>query len=117
MNNITMCAVSIKLYRLNRQISGKFLFVSMAFPPWTLIHCYHGNKSVATSKKGIFVHPPWVPNCMQNLKEGWKFSFPNLFDSYRDAFLTIAMLIRGLKYKLNYYIGTQHLDGDCFHEW
>ena len=53
---------------------GKFLFVSMAFPPRTIIHCYHGNKSVATSKKGIFVHPPWVPSCMQNLKEGWKLS-------------------------------------------
>ena len=24
-------------------------------------------------KKGIFVLPLWVPNCMQNLKGGWKF--------------------------------------------
>ena len=38
-------------------------------------------------KKGIFVHSPWVPNCMQNLKGGWKFSFPKMFDSYRDLFL------------------------------
>ena len=33
------------------------------------------------------MHPPWVPNCMQNLKGGWKFSFPKMFDSYRDLFL------------------------------
>ena len=69
----------------------------MAFPPRTIIHFYHGNKSVATSKKGIFVHPPWVPNCMQNLKEGWKFSFPNLFDSYRDSFLSSEKLLHVYK--------------------
>ena len=54
--------------------------------PRTSSRCYHGNKSAATFKKGIFVHPPWVPNCMQNLKGGWKFSFPKMFDSYRDLF-------------------------------
>ena len=56
--------------------------------PRTSSRCYHGNKSAATFKKGTFVHPPWVPNCMQNLKGGWKFSFPKIFDSYRDFFLT-----------------------------
>ena len=55
--------------------------------PRTSSRCYHGNKSAATFKKGIFVHPSWVPNCMQNLKGGWKFSFPKMFDSYRDLFL------------------------------
>ena len=55
--------------------------------PRTSSRCYHGNKSAATFKKGIFVHPPWVPNCMQNLKGGWNFSFPKMFDSYRDLFL------------------------------
>ena len=35
-----------------------------------------------------FVHPPWAPNYMQNLKGGWKFSFAKMFDSYRDLFLT-----------------------------
>ena len=55
--------------------------------PRTSSRCYHGNKSAATFKKGIFVHPPWVPNCMQNLKGGWKFSFPKMFDSYKDLFL------------------------------
>ena len=55
--------------------------------PRTSSRCYHGNKNAATFKKGIFVHPPWVPNCMQNLKGGWKFSFPKMFDSYRDLFL------------------------------
>ena len=44
-----------------------------------------------TFKKGIFVHPPWVPNCMQNLKGGWKFSFPKMFDSYRDLFLIVPL--------------------------
>ena len=57
--------------------------------PRTSSRCYHGNKSAATFKKGIFVHPPWVPNCMQNLKGGWKFSFPKMFDSYRDLFLSL----------------------------
>ena len=49
------------------------------------------NKSAATFKKGIFVHPPWVPNCMQNLKGGWKCSFPKMFDSYRDLFLIVPL--------------------------
>ena len=48
--------------------------------------CYHSNKSAATFKKGTFVHPPWVPNCMQNLKGGWKFSFPKMFDSHKLIF-------------------------------
>ena len=56
--------------------------------PRTSSRCYHhGNKSAATFKKGIFVRPTWVPNCLQNLKGGWKFSFPKMFDSYRDSFL------------------------------
>ena len=36
--------------------------------------------------------PLSVPNCMQNLKGGWKFSFPNMFDSYRDSFLVTILL-------------------------
>ena len=28
-----------------------------------------------------------MPNCMQNLKGGWKFSFRKMFDSYRNLFL------------------------------
>ena len=64
------------------------------FPrPRTSSRCYHGNKSAATFKKGIFVHPPWVPNCMQNLKGGWKFSFPKMFDSYKDLFLSLSSSI------------------------
>ena len=64
-----------------------FLYENEGPRPRTSSRCYHGNKSTATFKKGIFVHPPWVPNCMQNLKGGWKFLFPK-FDSYRDLFLT-----------------------------
>ena len=56
--------------------------------PRTSSRCYHSNKSAATFKKGIFLHLPWVPNCMQNLTGGWKFSFPKMFDSYRDLFLS-----------------------------
>ena len=37
------------------------------------------------------MHPPWVPNCMQNFKEGWKFSLPKMFDSYRDLFLKLML--------------------------
>ena len=51
--------------------------------PRTSSRCYHGNKSVAPFKKSIFVHPPRAPNCMQNLKGGWKFSFFKMLDSYR----------------------------------
>ena len=42
--------------------------------PRTSSRCYHGNKSAATFKKGVFVHPHWVHNCMQNF--------------YRDLFLS-----------------------------
>ena len=55
--------------------------------PRTSSRCYHGNNSAATFIKGIFVHPPWASNSMQNLKGGWKFSFPKMFDSYKDLFL------------------------------
>ena len=34
-------------------------------------------------KKRHFFAFPWVPNCIQNLKEGWKFFIPKMFDSYR----------------------------------
>ena len=34
-------------------------------------------------KKRHFFAFPWVPNCMQNLKEGWKFFIRKMFDSYR----------------------------------
>ena len=65
--------------------------------PRTSSRCYHGSKSAATFKKGIFVHPPWVPNCMQNLKGGWKFSFPKMFDSYKDLFLSLSSSILWLR--------------------
>ena len=61
--------------------------------PRTSCRCYHGNRSAATYKKGIFVHLPWVPNCMQNLKGDWKFSFPKMFDSYRDLFFVTTFKI------------------------
>ena len=54
-----------------RDLHFRQIFVcKYGLPPITIIHCYHGNKNVATSKKGTFVHSPGVPNCMQNLKGG-----------------------------------------------
>ena len=38
--------------------------------------CYHGNKFAVTLQKRIFLHPSWVPNCMQNLKGVENFHFP-----------------------------------------
>ena len=78
----------------DREINISFFFCDVFVWKWgprprTSSRCYHGNKSAATFKKGIFVHPPWVPNCMQNLKGGWKFWFPKMFDSYRDLFLKL----------------------------
>ena len=71
--------------------------------------CYHGNKSAATSKRGIFVYTHWVPNCMQNLKGGWKLSFPKMFDSYRDLFLNCH--VQPVRFAL-YYLVMQC----CFRE-
>ena len=78
-----------------------FLVWKWGSEPLTSSRCYHGNKSAATFKKGIFVHPSWVPNCMQNLKGGWKFSFPKMFDSYRDLFLRSLQVIAPLLHKSN----------------
>ena len=39
-----------------------------------------------TLKKGIFVHPPWVPNCIQKFEVGLKIFISHFpFDSYRDC--------------------------------
>ena len=57
--------------------------------PRTSSRCYHGNKSAATFKKGIFVHPPECLTACKIWTEVWKFSFPKIFDSYRDSFLTV----------------------------
>ena len=40
--------------------------------PRTSSRWYHHDKNAATFKKEIFVHYPWVPNCMKNLKGGLK---------------------------------------------
>ena len=45
-------------------------------------------------KKGHFCAPPRAPNCMQNLKGGWKCSFPKMFDSYRDLFFRASLSIK-----------------------
>ena len=43
-------------------------------------------------KRAFLCTPPWVPNCMQNFKGSWKFSFPKMFDAYRDLFLNRSVL-------------------------
>ena len=40
--------------------------------------------STATFKKGFFLPPP---------RAGWRFSFPKMFDSFRDMFLTTLLLL------------------------
>ena len=47
---------------------------------------------------------------------GISFSMQLLHMQPPTAVLTIAMLIEGLRHQLHYSIGTQHLDGDCFHK-
>ena len=64
----------------DREINISLFFCDVFLWKWglrprTSSHCYHGNKSAATFKKGIFVHPPWVLNCMQNLKGVENFHF------------------------------------------
>ena len=88
---MSLCMVILSL-AWDREINISLFFCDVFVWKWgprprTRSRCYHGNKSAATFKKDIFVYPPWVPNCIQNLKGGWKFSFPKLFDSYRDLFL------------------------------
>ena len=63
--------------------------------PRTSSRCYHGNKSTATFEKGIFVHPPWAPNCMQNLKGVKNFHFPRCL-ILTDLFLTSWLVIFNL---------------------
>ena len=77
--------------------------------PRTSSRCYHGNKSAAPFKRSIFVHPPWVPNCMQNLKGGWKFSFAKMFDSYRLVLKWSNHLIPPLR-------GISGVSAKIFHE-
>ena len=72
----------------DREINSSLFFCDVFVWKWgprprTSSRCYHGNKSAAPFKKSIFVHLPWAPNCMQNLKGSWKLSFPKMFDSYR----------------------------------
>ena len=47
----------------DREINISFFFCDVFVwkwrpRPWTSSRCYNGNKSAATFKKGIFVHPP-----------------------------------------------------------
>jgi len=48
---------------------------------------YHGNNLVMTLIIAIFEHPPWISTCMQIWVRGQNFSFPTLFDSYRELLL------------------------------
>ena len=77
---MSLCMVEVPIYNvvfsLRKRINISLLFLRRfwGLRPRTSSRCYYGNKSAATFNKGIFVHPLWVPNCMQNLKGGWKFS-------------------------------------------
>ena len=84
------------------------IFVCMAFPPRIIIHCYHGNKSFATSKKGIFVHPPEYLTACKIWRRFENFHFPICL-ILTDSFLTLLpdvfkSLIQNLevKYSVNF---------------
>ena len=111
MNNLLVCShslpgkiewINVKMNDVTMYGRSALFFCDVFVRKWgprprTSSRCYHSNKSAATFKKGIFVHPPWVPNCMQNLKEGWKFSFPKILDSYRDFFLRSLIVTSNLR--------------------
>ena len=68
----------------------RYIFVvTSSCPPWRLINL---QQPTCNLQKGHFCAFPWASNWMQNLKGGWKFSFPKMFDSYRDLFLIIIKL-------------------------
>ena len=117
---LTSAAQFVMLYLAwDREINISLFFCDVFVWKWgprprTSSGCYHGNKSATTFKKGIFVHPPWVPNCMYNLKGGWKFSFPKMFDCYRDLFLIRNFCVSVLRTDyiidaigLNFLVNTQ----------
>ena len=66
--------------------------------PRTSSRCYHGNKIAATFNKGIFVRPPECLTACNIWRGGWKFSFPKMFDSYRDSFLTVIFCGTSVKW-------------------
>ena len=44
--------------------------------------------------QGIFVHPPWVPNCIQKFEVGLKIFISHFpFDSYRDLFSNVFTIL------------------------
>ena len=76
--------------------------------PRTSSRWYHHDKNAATFKKEIFVHYPWVPNCMKNLKGGLK-----IFISQDVWFLQRLVLNTIQKCKIsstfkNWNIAIQH---------
>ena len=91
MVELPICNVLFSLRERNKHFTFFCEFFVWKWGPRPRIssRCYDGNKSAATFKKGIFVHSIWAPNCMQNLKADWKFSFPKMFDCFRDLFLTM----------------------------
>ena len=71
----------------------------------TNIRCYHDNSLVMTLIMAIFEHPPWISSCMQIWVGGQNFTFPTLFDSYRELLLKCVFgYILGQHYKYSFSI-------------
>ena len=64
---MSLCMVEVPIYNvvfsLRKRINISLLFLRRfwGLRPRTSSRCYYGNKSAATFKKGIFVHPPECP--------------------------------------------------------
>ena len=67
--------------------SQQVLSSKLEFVVPTNIRCYHSNNEVRTLIKGVLEHPPRRSTSMPDLSGGQKFSFPTLFDFYRELFL------------------------------
>ena len=67
--------------------SQQILSSKLEFEVPTNIRCYHSNIEVRTLIKVVLEHPPGRSTCMPDLSGGQKFSFPSLFDFYREVFL------------------------------
>ena len=77
----------------DREINISFFFCDVFVWKWRLGHEQVAVVTMATRVlrplKKAFLCIPLSAYCMQNLKGGWKFSFPKMFDFYRDLFLKL----------------------------
>ena len=80
--------------------SQQVLSSKLEFVVSTNIRCYHGNNEVRTLIKGDLENPPGRYTCMPDLSGGQKFSFPTLFDFYREVFLITLQFFMNTRFRL-----------------